>query len=156
MIESGSVRSALAAGFRHIDCAECYGNHELVGEVIAEWIAEGGRREELFITNKVVTLDGDIPKVCDTLLRQYRLTSFDLFLVHSICTVEGDAFETPLPVVWDAMMSLKSSGKAKEIGVSNWRIEDLESIKSAATQPACNQVEGHLFLQQNNLFDPQT
>ena len=50
-------RSALAAGFRHIDCAECYGNHDLVGEVIAEWIVtRKGTREELFITNNVPLL----------------------------------------------------------------------------------------------------
>jgi len=44
------TRSALEAGYRHIDCAEGYENEEFVGRAIAEF---GLPRDELWITTKV-------------------------------------------------------------------------------------------------------
>lgn len=147
-----SIHSALDAGFRHLDDAEAYGMQELLGEAIHEWMEKSGaKREELFMTSKVWSLDGDIVAKCRQLLKDSRLDYFDLLLVHCACTEAGDPFKKPLPAIWEEMMSIKQSGLAKEIGVSNWRIQDLESIKDAEIQPVCNQVEAHVFLQQVGL-----
>ena len=35
--------------------------------------------QEMFITNKAITLDGDISKICDQLLKDSKLEYFDLF-----------------------------------------------------------------------------
>jgi diketogulonate reductase-like aldo/keto reductase len=48
-----SIKSALSIGYRHIDCAEVYGNETEVGIAIKE---SGVPRDELFITTKVYSL----------------------------------------------------------------------------------------------------
>lgn len=47
-----AARAALAAGYRHIDCAACYKNQALVGEGLRDFLGSG-RRGELFITSKI-------------------------------------------------------------------------------------------------------
>lgn len=42
-----SVLNAIKAGYRHIDCADAYGNEKSIGEIIRE---SSMAREELFVT----------------------------------------------------------------------------------------------------------
>lgn len=52
------------------------------------------------------------------------------------------------------MEKLVDQGKAKAIGVSNFNNTQVGKIlKSARIPPATNQVELHLYLQQNELVD---
>ena len=52
------------------------------------------------------------------------------------------------------MEKLTASGRVKSIGVSNFNAQQLERImKCAAVPPAVNQVECHLYLQQNELLE---
>ena len=44
-----SVKAAIAAGYRHIDTAACYGNEADVGAGIRE---SGVKREDIFLTTK--------------------------------------------------------------------------------------------------------
>src|SRR6201996_4149976 len=49
-----ATRDALAAGFRHFDCAERYRNESEVGEALEAGLAAGGiAREEIFVTTKL-------------------------------------------------------------------------------------------------------
>ena len=51
-----AVSSALAAGYRLLDCAHLYGNEVEVGEALAEsWNKPGAplKREEVFVTSKL-------------------------------------------------------------------------------------------------------
>lgn len=51
-----AVLEALKAGYRHIDTAWAYDNGQVekkVGEAIAQWIENGGPREDLFIVTKL-------------------------------------------------------------------------------------------------------
>nr|XP_012150300.1 PREDICTED: alcohol dehydrogenase [NADP(+)]-like isoform X3 [Megachile rotundata] len=50
-IES-AVSTALNVGYRHIDTAFNYNNEEAIGTVLKKWFAEGGKREDLFVTSK--------------------------------------------------------------------------------------------------------
>ena len=52
MQDPASIRAALEAGYRHFDCASCYGNEDKVGAGLREFMTSG-RRGELFITSKV-------------------------------------------------------------------------------------------------------
>lgn len=50
----GSVKTAIATGYRLIDCAYDYGNETGIGEAIKDSIAEGVcTREELFVVTKI-------------------------------------------------------------------------------------------------------
>jgi len=40
----------------------------------------------------------------------------------------------------------KKSGKAKSIGVSNFRVRDLQKLMSCSELPVINQIEYHPFL----------
>lgn len=48
-----AVLAALRTGYRHIDTAALYGCEEEVGEALKEWIEEGGKREDVFVTTKL-------------------------------------------------------------------------------------------------------
>ena len=49
-----SVHAALRAGYRHIDCAEHYGNEPAIGEALdSAWKAKIADRKEVFITSKI-------------------------------------------------------------------------------------------------------
>jgi diketogulonate reductase-like aldo/keto reductase len=50
---ANAVSGALRAGYRFVDCAACYGNEDLIGNVLHEAIEGGLPREELFIMSKV-------------------------------------------------------------------------------------------------------
>ena len=46
------TRVALDIGYRHFDCAEFYGNEEIVGEGLAPFVA-AGKRDELYVVSKL-------------------------------------------------------------------------------------------------------
>jgi alcohol dehydrogenase (NADP+) len=49
-----AVRTALEVGYRHIDCAACYGNEEEVGDTFTAVFAEGKlSRKDVFVTSKL-------------------------------------------------------------------------------------------------------
>ena len=48
------MTSALENGYRHIDTAFAYGNEQAIGKALKKWLDKGGKREDLFITTKVL------------------------------------------------------------------------------------------------------
>jgi len=151
------VLAALDAGFRHIDEAEMYANESSSGKAICDWLARTGTpREELFITSKVSPDSLDEPGVeaiCRQSLSRMGLSYFDLYLVHAPVRTDGTLFKRSLQEVWQDTEALVDAGLVKAIGVSNFRIGDLEAIYDAARiKPVCNQVEANPYLQQTKLL----
>jgi len=142
-----AVETALEIGYRHIDTAAAYRNEEAVGAAL---FASGLPREELFITTKLWNSNHGREKAeraAAESLSKLGLDHLDLYLIHWPRPAQGLQVET-----WSALQDMKESGLSRAIGVSNFRIEDLEALKAAGgTQPAINQIELHPYLQQSEL-----
>ena len=150
-----SIVQAIEVGFRHIDLAEMYGNDREVGEALRRCnIIDRG---DIFITSKLVDNMASPEAGLDLILERIGTSYVDLLLLH--CPVafqralkNDDGCVPDISVVWGAMESLLARGKAKRIGVSNFRIEDLEELLCSSTiMPFVNQVEFNPYLQQQTL-----
>ncbi|KAF8532216.1 aldehyde reductase [Trichophaea hybrida] len=172
-----SAKTALEAGYRHLDCAWFYQNEEEIGNAIADFLKEQGgkvKREDLFICTKVwnhLHEPDEVEWSLNDSLRKLKLDYVDLFLMHWPIAAERTAdykpkigadgkyvikhalTENPEPT-WRAMEALYRSGKARAIGISNFTIPRLQQLLSfASVPPAVNQVEIHPFLPNQELLD---
>ncbi|HEX6601663.1 MAG TPA: aldo/keto reductase [Solirubrobacterales bacterium] len=141
------VEEALAVGYRHIDTAAVYGNEEGVGAAVA---ATGVRREDVFVTTKLWNSgQGYDPalRAFDKSLERLGTGYVNLYLIHWPMPSKDLYLDT-----WRAFERIKEEGGATSIGVSNFRIEDLERLeREAELQPTVNQIELHPRLQQPEL-----
>ncbi len=142
-----AVELALETGYRHIDTAAAYGNEAGVGAAIA---GSGIPRGEIFLTTKLwnsqqgfESARAAIEASLDRLGTEY----VDLYLIHWPVPSEDLYLDT-----WRAFEGVREDGRARTIGVSNFRIEDLERIEDEAeVRPTVNQIELHPRLQQAEL-----
>ncbi|GEQ06403.1 aldo/keto reductase [Staphylococcus gallinarum] len=146
-----AVKHAIVNGYRSIDTALIYGNEEHVGLGIKEGIAEAGiTREDLFITSKLWLTDYGQDNVAagyQKSLDSLGLDYLDLYLIHWPGTDEAVMIDT-----WKGMEALYEAGKVKNIGVSNFTEDNLETLKAhTSIKPVINQVEFHPYLTQRNL-----
>ena len=83
---SAAVAGAIRVGYRSFDCAACYGNEDMIGQVFADAFAEGVvKREDLFIASKVwndMHGDGDVLIACAKTLKDLKLDYLDMYYVH--------------------------------------------------------------------------
>jgi 2,5-diketo-D-gluconate reductase B len=140
-----AVANGLAAGYRHIDTAQIYGNEAEVGEALAD---SGVPRGQVFVTTKVWTEHLRADALADSLkesLRKLRLDQLDLALIH--WPSPGD--EVPLAESMQALLHARELGLARAIGVSNFTVTHMREAIGAvgAANIATNQVELHPFLQ---------
>uniref|UniRef100_A0A7S4Q141 NADP-dependent oxidoreductase domain-containing protein n=1 Tax=Alexandrium monilatum TaxID=311494 RepID=A0A7S4Q141_9DINO len=150
-----AIGIALDSGFRHIDEAEMYANSVTTGEALRAWMERTGTpRKGLFLTHKVISVDDPgIVATCRKSLESMGLDYFDLYLIHAPFHRSGEPFKKSLKEAWAEMESLVDAGAVRCIGVSNWRVQDLEEIyESARIKPVCNQVEANPYLQQPALL----
>ncbi len=142
-----SVRAALDAGYRHIDTALAYGNEESVGRAVRD---SGLDRDEVFITTK---LPAEI-KDADGARRAFEqsqqgldLGHIDLYLIHAPWpwTSIGSDHRDGNVAVWKVFEQLYASGRTRSIGVSNFSVDDLESLVAATdVRPHANQIKWHV------------
>jgi diketogulonate reductase-like aldo/keto reductase len=141
------VSEALEAGYRHIDTAAAYGNEEGVGAAVR---ASGIPREELFVTTKLWNGDQGDEEAREALalsLERLGLEYVDLYLIHWPMPGAERIVET-----WKAFEDFFDDGRARAIGVSNFRVDDLEILaEETDVRPAINQIELHPRFQQTVL-----
>jgi len=141
------VEEALSVGYRHVDTAAAYGNEAGVGAAIA---ATGVRREDVFVTTKLWNSEQGYDATLaafDKSLERLGTGHIDLYLIHWPRPHAGLFLET-----WRAFERIRSEGGARSIGVSNFRVEDLERLEAEAEQrPTVNQIELHPRFQQAEL-----
>ncbi len=123
------VRQAISAGIDFFDTAFIYGkgrSEELIGEVIRE---TGSREQVVIATKGAHDLSGGevrfnnspdfLRQSVDASLKRLQTDYIDLFYIH----FPDDA--TPKDEAIGALKELKTSGKIKSIGVSNFSLEQL-------------------------------
>ncbi|MDR1189512.1 MAG: aldo/keto reductase [Bifidobacteriaceae bacterium] len=141
------VSQALALGYRHIDTAALYGNEAEVGEGIRR---SGVPREEIFVTTKLWNdkhAHDAAWSAFDHSLGLLGLDYVDLYLIHWPAPANGLMVEA-----WQTLVEINGTGKARSIGVSNFRAGDLAVIIDATgVVPAVNQIELHPLFQQRDL-----
>ena len=141
------VEEALSVGYRHVDTAAIYGNEEGVGAAVA---ATGVRREDVFVTTKLWNSEQGYDatlRAFEASLERLGTGYVDLYLIHWPMPSRDLYLDT-----WRAFERIKEEGGARSIGVSNFRVEDLERLeREAELLPTVNQVELHPRLQQPEL-----
>lgn len=144
---STAVASALESGYRSIDTAAIYGNEAGVGQALA---ASGIARDELFVTTKLWNADQGYDSTLtafDASLAELGLDHVDLYLIHWPAPARDAYLDT-----WRAFEKIYAEGRARAIGVSNFRPAHLQRlIDNSDVVPAVNQVELHPQLQQSEL-----
>ncbi|RJQ81784.1 aldo/keto reductase [Pseudonocardiaceae bacterium YIM PH 21723] len=142
-----AVRSAIEAGYRHIDTAAIYGNEEGVGQAIAE---SGVPRDELFIVTKLWNeaqgYDSTL-RAFDESLGKLGIDVLDLYLIHWPSPHRNAYVDT-----WKAFEKLHKDGRIRSIGVSNFHAEHLDRlVQETELRPTINQIELHPRLPQQEL-----
>jgi diketogulonate reductase-like aldo/keto reductase len=139
-----SIKAALDAGYWHIDTAQAYGNEDMVGRAVKDF----AKREELFLTTKLTNPRQEDPeRAFEESLAKLQTDYVDLFLMHWPSPWRGKYVDA-----WKAMVKIAESGRAKAIGVSNFKPEHLERIIDATgVVPVINQLERHPLYQQTEL-----
>ncbi|MBK8027130.1 MAG: aldo/keto reductase [Chloroflexi bacterium] len=165
-----AVRGAIAAGYRHIDCAAVYGNERSVGAAIRDAIAAGIPRESLWITSKLWNdkhAEADVIPAFEQSLSDLGLDYLDLYLIHwpfpnfhapGVDVHSRDPHAKPyihenFMKTWRQLEKLVESGRVRHIGTSNMTIPKLKLLlRDAAIRPAANEMELHPHFQQPELF----
>lgn len=140
-----AVTEALKAGYCHIDTAMAYGNERSVGEAIKDFNIP---REEIFITTKLPAQIKGYQEALDAFdksLTELGVDYIDLYLIHAPkpWNVAGDGMDyMPQNIEsWQAFEKLYEEGKIRAIGVSNFKVEHLESLmKHTKIVPHANQI----------------
>src|SRR6266478_5677805 len=117
--EEEALRTGLSLGMTLIDTAEIYGSEEFIGRVIA------GQRNRVFLVSKVwpshVAGNG-IARACEASLARLGTDYLDLYLLH------WPSGATNLSGVVTAFENLRSTGKIRAWGVSNFKVSELEDL----------------------------
>ncbi|PSN71784.1 Aldo/keto reductase [Corynespora cassiicola Philippines] len=164
-----AVKTAIKAGYRHLDCAPLYWNEQEIGQAFTEVLKETGiKRSEIFVTTKLWSSQhSQVEAALKKSLADLQLDYVDLYLMHWPVSLPPNdpsapnfgkedrtvhAPEWDFTNTWAEMEKLLSTGLVKAIGVANFSTVNLEKLlKTAKVVPAVNQTEIHPLLPQDKL-----
>ncbi len=139
-----SVKTALDGGITAFDTAEGYGDGESerrLGKAL------GSQKNDVLIISKIwpdadLTLAGYQERLEGT-LRALARDTVDVYLIHW----PGSYFNTPdkSKKLIELMTTLRDSGKAKTVGLSNFEAEDLTRLGGDLSQFVVNQISYNLL-----------
>jgi diketogulonate reductase-like aldo/keto reductase len=129
------VRTALDAGYRHLDTATMYANEDEVGQSVAD---SGLDRAQLFITTKIRATDASrVRSVLGQSLRALRTGYLNLWLVHWPPSQPGARRQ-----LWNELLEVKAAGLVRDVGVSNYSLRQIDELIAASGEaPAVNQID---------------
>lgn len=141
-----AVRTALEVGYRHVDTATMYGNESEVGRAVAD---SDVPRHEVFLTTKLP--QSHTGRERETLARSLTALGsdyVDLWLIH--WPPGGRA----RPDVWERLLELQAEGLARDVGVSNYSLGQIDELERATGRlPAVNQIEWSPVLFDRDVLD---
>ncbi len=133
-----AVSAAIDGGVNLFDTAELYGGGEsekVLGEALK------GKRDDVYIASKVATqhcTPDEVRNACEASLQRLGATWIDLYQIH--WPFDSALFED----VYAELEKLKSEGKIREIGVSNFGPRNLNAWMKTGTAVS-NQVGYNLL-----------
>jgi diketogulonate reductase-like aldo/keto reductase len=135
-VEEDALRTGLSMGVTLLDTSGNYGagrSEQFLSHVIAD------RREKIFLVSKVEpseVADDGILRACAASLARLGTPYLDLYLMHQPLP------SAQLPVVVAAFEQLRSAGKIRAWGVSNFKVELMEDLFKVPMGDRCatNQV----------------
>lgn len=145
-----AVKAAVEIGYRHIDTAQAYGNERGVGEGVRTC---GVARKDLFVVSKVAAEHKTYEEAAagiDETLKKMGLDYLDMMIIHSPqpwdkVNQSNDRYIEGNLAAWRALEDAYKAGKLKAIGISNFQIEDIESLlQTAEIKPMVNQILLHI------------
>lgn len=141
------VTEALDVGYRHIDTARAYRNEKGVAAAVEK---SGLDRDDVFITTKLWNNSHGTDatfKAFEDSMERLGLDVLDLYLIHWPAPQQGLFVES-----WKAFEQLSADGRIRSIGVSNFRVEDIQQLLDLGlTVPVVNQIELHPYFTQDEL-----
>ena len=144
-----AVEKALAAGYRHIDTAQAYGNEKGIGKALHQTSVP---REQIFVTTKLAaeikSYDAALQAI-DQSLKDLDLDYVDLMLIHSpqpwAQFRNGEHYFSGNLDAWRALETAYDAGKIRALGVANFEQEDLDNIlTNGRIKPVVNQILLHI------------
>ena len=143
-----AILSAIGLGYTLLDCATFYHNEGMVGRAVAKV-----DRTSVYIVSKAwndaVYLGASaVREACLQSIKDLQCGYLDLYLIH--WPVPGRHVEA-----YKELIQLQREGLVRDIGVSNYTIEDYEELLAAGISviPAVNQVEVNPFLHRTRTLD---
>lgn len=149
-IVADAVVNAIEIGYRHIDTAQAYENERGVGEGIRKSAVP---REKLFVTSKIQAEIKDYvaaKKSIDDTLNLMGLDYLDLMIIHSPqpwaeYNKSENRYYKENKEVWKALQEAYEAGKVKNIGISNFKEQDIQNIlEDCKIKPVINQILCHI------------
>ena len=133
---AAAVEEALRLGYRLIDTSGDYGTQPGIGDALRRTEVD---RDEMFVTTKVEE-DEDAYEASRRNLDELGLDHVELMLIHR---PPRSGAGTDL---WEGLIRARNVGLARDIGVSNYSIEQMEELyRSSGEMPAVNQIEWSPF-----------
>jgi diketogulonate reductase-like aldo/keto reductase len=129
--EVAALRLGIELGMTLIDTAEMYGEGG-AEKVVAD--ASQDQRDSVFVVTKVYPHNAsgtELPKACERSLKRLRVDAIDLYLLH------WRERRTRLGETVEAFERLRTAGKIKRWGVSNFDVDDMEDLWSVENGANC-------------------
>lgn len=133
---AGTIQKALELGYTMIDTSGDYGTQPGIGEGIRK---SGFERAAFYLSTKVEE-DDDAYQATQDDLAELGLSYADLMLIHRP-PASGSGED-----LWRALQRARDDGLTKDIGVSNYSIDQLQELIDATHEtPVVNQIEWSPF-----------
>ena len=140
------LKEAYEEGYRLFDCAQIYGNEQIVGSALRK---AGISRDEIFLTTKVWFTNFEGEEVRKSLLESMRKLQTDYFDLVFIHWPYGNTYHA-----YRELEKMYEEGFIKSIGISNYQESQyLDLVHFNKIIPVVNQIKVTLRCQRKQMLE---